>query len=238
MPTLGQSLLPPNKRLSGWIGFITSLFTPLTRDQSLLFTSYVQGSSASNWSSTGTYAYLQQVVYQDGCVYECQNVAGITSTKAPNIDITNWLKVQNTWVGARERAYYSWNLIFIEYILNKHFQVGTVTLPWNGASHSTQIFISNSSKTTGNFWLSDGTNGAINSYMGNTNTGQKYFIGNSYNALSQTSFTVNVPTAVDAAITANQPNYPSPSAPNAESVIRALLNNYILAGFTYKYQTY
>lgn len=238
---IASDLQPPHKRLTGWLEWYTSLLSPNQRDRDLLFDSYANGSAAPNWVASTPYPYLQQVIYVDGSVYELQNVAGLTSATPPNEDTDNWLKIQDTWIGSRERAKYNGQLIMVEYILNKYFKVPPTTLPFTGASHSTQMWILNTANSNGNFWLSNGGVGALTGYMSNTSKFQRNFMGNSY-TYNPNAFTIKVPVAVYNAIAAIQPSgvsSPGDPAPDAAgAAIRAVADKYVQAGKIYLIETY
>ena len=223
-----SDLLPPSRRNPKWLAWLTALMSAVQYCHDLLFNDYQNGSSASAWVSGTTYAYLARVVYVDGSVYELQNTAGLTSTTSPNVDLTNWKKVLDIWIGVRERAHYNGQKIMLEYILNKYFNV-SVSLPFTGASHTTQIWISNSNGTN-NFWLSNYGAGARTSYL--RNTFYRQFMAASNNT-SFNNFVIHVPSAVYAAIGANQP-----SGVTASQAISALANQYVQMNYTYTIVTY
>lgn len=235
---IGNDLSPPARRTFTWVNWFTSLLTPQQWLNDLVFTLYYGGIQAPSWSAAGSYNFLDNVVYVDYSIYECINPAGITSATPPNQDTTNWIKILDTFVGVGERVLYTGQKSMIEYILNYYFSVGSTTLPlvcWDGTtgfpSHTTQIYIDPGTVGFG-FWMSAANSQPLTGYMSATNTAQKNFMGANptYNPYT---FTIFVPMAVDAAITANQV-----AGVTAEDVIRSIADKYVQAGKLYNYQTY
>lgn len=234
---VSKDLLPPFRRLPKWLSWLLSLLTPQQWLNDLAFTSYYGGSAAASWVTSTTYNYGDRVKYIDYSVYESVNTSAFVSTVGPPADLYNpvtgtgnWIRVLDTFVGVGERVRYTGQKLMVEYILNYYFQVGTIAIPWMGASHVNQIYIDNGDRVTA-FWLSNGGAGSLTSFMANNSLFQQYFLGNT-NVIGG-NFTIFVPAAVDAAITANQV-----AGVTAEDVIRAIADKYIQAGKKYDYQTY
>lgn len=231
---IANDLLPPLRRFTKFKTWLTVLLSPIQWLHDLIFTDYYAGSSAVLWVTGTNYVYGDRVKDTDYKIYELMTVAGLTpSTVAPHFDPTNWVQVLDTFVGVGERIKYTGQRIILEYVLNKYFSVGSTALPWiNGTnpSHSTQIFITEGTIFTG-FWLTN-TNNILTGYMSNANSAQKFFMANSP-TFNPNTFIIHVPTAVDAAITANQV-----SGVTAEDVIRSVADKYVQAGKLYSYVTY
>lgn len=235
---ISTDLQPPHKRLKGWRGWYASLLSPLQRDQDLIFNSYANGSTVADWVASTPYVYLQQVRYVDGSIYELQNVAGLTSATPPNIDTANWLKVQLTWIGARERARYRTSKIAVEYILNKYFQVPPTGLPFQGASHVNQIFLSRDTVYNDIMWMADDTQGQPNTYMVDDTKFAKSFMPDVAGIFEGFSFTINVPAAVATAITASIVDAVPGSADTYINLITTIMNRYVRAGKLFNIVTY
>lgn len=236
---VSKDLLPPFRRLPKWLSWFLSILTPQQWLNDLAFTGYYGGSAAVAWVTATTYNYGDRVKYNDYSVYESVNTSAFVSSIAPPADLYdavtgtgtgNWVRVLDTFVGVGERVRYTGQKTMLEYILNYYFQVGVVSTPWSGASHVNQIYIDNGSRNTA-FWLSNGAAGSLTSYMANNSVFQQYFLGNAYTLGG--NFTIFVPAAVDAAITANQV-----AGVTAEDVIRSIADKYVQAGKLYGYQTY
>lgn len=234
---LARDLLPPTRRGTKWLAWLKALLTPEQWLNDLAFTAYYGGSAAVDWVTSTSYNYADRVKYVDYSVYESVSLTAFVSTIAPPADIYDpiaktghWIRVLDTFVGVGERVLYSGQKLMIEYLLNYYFQVGILNIPWAGASHVNQIYISNGTINTA-FWLSNGATGSLTSFMANDPLFQNYYLGNAY-ALSGT-FTIFVPVAVDAAITANQV-----TGVTAQDVVRAIADKYVQAGRKYTYATY
>jgi len=195
---VASDLSIPSRRQSIWLNFLTALLYPQTWLNNLVFNKWFSGSGASLWTSGSTYVYGDNVKGADYAVYECINLNGVTSTTPPYSDPTNWQRICDTFVGVGERAMYTGQLGMLEYILNYYFGIGTVTLPWTGASHSTQIYIVNNNGTYGNtFWLTN-SNTALTSFMAQGSSFQRSYMRNSSSGLNANNFTIYVPTAYSA----------------------------------------
>lgn len=234
---VSKDLMPPFRRLPKFLAWFTAILSPQQWLNDLAFAGYYGGSAAVPWVTSTTYNYGDRVKYTDYSIYESVNTSAFVSTVAPPSDLYdavtetgNWIRVLDTFVGVGERVRYTGQKLMLEYILNYYFQVGTIAIPWLGASHVNQIYIRNGSRNTA-FWLSNGAAGSLTSYMANNSVFQQYFLGNAYTLAG--NFTIFVPAAVDAAITANQV-----AGVTAEDVIRSIADKYVQAGKPYQYSTY
>lgn len=236
--SISADLQPPHKRLAGWQGWYDSLLQPLQRDRDLTFDSYAKGSTAPLWIASTPYPYLQQVIYVDGSVYELQNVAGLTSATPPNQDVVNWILVQRTWIGARERAKYKPNKIVVEYILNKYFSVPPVLFPFTGASHATQIFLSGDTVNNNSFWMASDPEGAPQSYMPLDSKFATAWMPITTGVFQGNAFTINVPVAVATAITASIVAAIPGSLDTYVTLITNIMNRYVRAGKQFNIVTY
>ena len=227
--------VPVQYRKPKFLAWGTWLFTALQWLHDLLFSGgYSDGSTAPNWVSGSNYAYGAQVIDVDYKVYSCINTAGLTGdTVNPHLDPANWFKVLDSFIGVRERAYYTGQKIMMEYLLNRYFQVGVTTLPFQGASHTGQIYITKNTTNYSQFWLSNNGGQPLTSYLSNTSASQKNFLGNGYSTYQPYNFTVNVPSAIFTAIGNNQP--PGVTATQA---ISAIVSKYCQANLIFNIVTY
>ena len=234
---LANDVIVPNRRLTKWLAWFGCLLQPQQWLNNLVFNKYYSGLLSPMWVSGNTYAYGVDIMDVDYSVYECINVNGVTSATHPNQDSSNWIKILDTFVGAGERILYTEQKAMLEYLLNYYFQVGNVALPWvTSASPVTsgankQIYISNNATYNG-FWLTNTNLQNLTSYMANSSAYQKSFMRNVSVAIGY-AFTINVPVAVDAAITANQVN-----GVTAQQIIRSIVSKYSQANFVFNYLTY
>jgi len=229
-----KRLLPPPKRkpmrlaLMSVPGFVLQFY------HDLFFTDYAEGAVGfTDWTSGGTYTYLQKVRYIDNAIYQLKNIVGITGiTTAPDVDTANWSKVVNLFIGVRERIKYTGNKLMIEYALNRWFKTTFrqpttfVTSPDMYVPKS-DIYIQNTNKSITNFWLSNGN--GLNSYMANNSKYQNFFLGNSY-TYSQYDFVIFIPVAVYNALSAD--------STKRDGIIRVFADKYVQCDKTYKIQTY
>jgi hypothetical protein len=229
---IATNLLPLQRRKPVFIAWLASVMNPIQWFQTY-FNYYYGGFNGNTWVTGNTYSYGDVVVYYDGCVYEMINTSGLTSTTPPPQDTSNWYKMLDTFVGVKERVKYTGQLVVLEYLINRYFSVISPsiapTLPFTGASHTTQIYISNNGSSVFQFYMGNGSN-TFQAYMGDGSSNFQYYLGDSYNT---NSFTVYVPVAVDAAITSYQA-----SGVTAEDVVRSVLDKYVQAGKVYNYLTY
>ena len=238
---ISSDISPPPRRLPKWLAWLSSLLTPLQWDHDLLFSNgWTDGSTAPNWASGTTYTYGQRVVNtanEDLGVYELSNVAGLTSTANPAKDTANWFKVLDTFIGVRERANYTGQGLVLEWALNRYFQVNqaSLTFPWSGpilTGAGNQIYIGNNFNSFASFYLSNGSTGANTSYLSNNSRLSKSFLGNSY-IVNGNNFTVYVPSAIAAAITANLP-----AGQTYVNVITVFVQKYCQCNFNFNVTTY
>lgn len=131
---VSSDLTPSKRRLPVWLAWFQSLLQPQQWLNDLVFTKYYGGSSAAAWVSGNTYAYQANVLYLDNSIYECANPLGITSTTPPNLDTANWIKILNTFIGIAERIKYTGQKCFLEFFLNRYFQVTGIGLPFNASA--------------------------------------------------------------------------------------------------------
>ena len=211
----------------------------------LIFEDYAKGATYPNWSSGSTYYYGNRIIDWDGGVYECivGGGFGLVSTEHPSMDTVNWIKRQDSFIGARERLGYNFQKLMLEYALNRNYQVASFSVTeWEvkwvagapvvqTAPPYTQIYITIANNSQSNFWLSNGA--GLNSYMANNSSYQRFFLGNTYNAYSSINFTIHVPSAVYAAIGSAQP-----AGSSADQAIRSFVDQFAQAGSVYNIVTY
>ena len=156
----------------------------------------------------------------------------------------------------REQMNYNFQKLKLEMALNRYFRVSPYSLiEWavtftgsvpttHTAPPYTQIYIVPTRNSLTNFWLSNGGIGALTSYMPNSSLYSRSYLGNAYSTYSVYQFTIHVPSAVYAAIGANQPNGATspniydPSPLSAGGAIRGVVNKYALASSVFNIVTY
>jgi len=220
------NLTPPHKRKPTTLAFLSIFNWMLQKLHYLFFYSYADGDAAGDWISGVTYVFESKTRYNNA-IYECINGTGVTSAINPATDTTNWIKVQDSFIGCRERVKYTGAKISIEFALNRYFKLVT-TLPFLGANHTTQIYITNNASSSNNFWLSNGGLNARTSYLSN-GSNQRYFLGNAYTPASY-NFTIYVPIALF--------NSLGTTTANREGVIRSVADKQVQCGKIYNIITY
>lgn len=235
---IASDLLPPSRRLPNWLNWFTAILTPQQWLNDLVFTKYYGGSNAVMWVSGNTYAYGDNVLYLDNAVYECVNLNGVTSVTSPNNDTTNWIKILDTFVGVAERVRYTGQQIMLEYLLNKYFDVGTVTLPWTGASHANQIYIGRNTVNNSSMWMATQSEGSPQSYMAIDSKNETNWMPISSSAQQLNSFTIYVPSATATAINTSITTVIPGSSDTYVTLITSIVNNYVRAGKIFNVTTY
>lgn len=235
---ISNDLSPVERRKTNWLNFLTSILSPQQWLNDLVFTKYYGGSDASAWISGNTYDYGDNVLYLDNAIYECVNLSGITSSTPPNLDTENWIKILDTFVGLAERVKYTGQQIMLEYLLNKYFAIGAVSLPWTGASHSTQIFLSRNTINNNTLWMSTTPEGMPEYYMPVDSSYASSWMPLVASAEQPYSFTINVPSAVATSINTQITTVIPGSSDTYITLITSLVNNYVRAGKQFNIITY
>ena len=235
---VSNDLTPVKRRKANWLNFLKSVLTPQQWLNDLVFTKYYGGSNASMWVSGSSYNYGDNVKYLDNAIYESINLNSFTSTTAPNLDSANWIKVLDTFVGVAERVRYTGQQIMLEYLLNKYFNVGAVGLPFTGASHTTQIFISRNIVNNNNFWMSTLPEGMPEAYMPIDSSFATSWMPITTSATQIYSFTINVPSAVATSINSQITTVIPGSSDTYVTLITSIVNNYVRAGKQFNVTTY
>ena len=179
------ALLPARLRLPRWVAWMSVLAIPLQWARDMFFNSYVNGSTDPIYIGGFSYIKGRRVRYGTA-IYEAINVPPIGANPT---DANYWYKVQDSWVGLAERITYTSQKIRLEYALNRNFGV-TVSLPFAGADHATQIYIPNSTAANNPFVIG----GATPSVVYATEAYATNYVINSYN-LNGLDFSVYVPSS-------------------------------------------
>ena len=205
--------LSPDKRYPNNITFLKSLLSSLQWLRDLFFGSYWDGSTAAQYSP-GSYKYLDQVRYQKKIYSSLIN----DNTDLPTT--SNWLLIQDNFIGLNERSKYNGQRIVLEYALNKEFD-STFRQPQTpsgiGDTRS-DIYITNLSSSVVGFLVGETTGSAV----GQTTSDDK--VGNNNTFIYLNNFQINIPIAIFA--TTNEPG------------IRNFVNQYIPSGINYLIVTY
>src|ERR1035437_10379486 len=232
---IAQSLLPPQKRLTNWIAWLTVQLTSNQWLRDLIFKDYYGGSISPLWATGNPYNYGDRARYTDNSIYEVININGLAPFSGdPPLNPSDWIKVLDTWIGVAERVRYTGQLIVLEYLLNKYFNVGAPGLPFTGASHVNQIYISKNYVNSTDFWMPLDSVNAI-SFMPLASKFATSFMPLTTSTLNANAFTIYVPNASIAGINAM---IPASSADTYKTLITNIVNNYVRAGRTFSITNY
>jgi len=215
-----ENTLPPEKRNPSNIAWGAVIMKAIQWLHDLFFVKYADEFSGASWNNFTAYAAGERVKYSDHSVYEAQ-AAILIGQPAPNVN-SDWLKVQNNWIGARERAKYNGQKMVLEYALNKWFDTDFRYAPF-----VSDIYIQNNVIDSGGYDIAESDN--LSSSIPVNEIFADDSIGNIYSS-NQNGFTIFVPLAVYGAL--------SPDPPSREKIVRAFADMYVTAGVTYDVQTY
>ncbi len=211
-----ENLSPPDKRKPRILALLRAFVKPLQWLRDLFYTEYADGFTGAKWSNLTVYTEGQRVRYIDRAVYECilTTTAGIVCT-----DESYWIKIQDLYIGVRERMKYNSNKMLFEYVLNKWFEVDP--LP------ADQIYIQNNVLDLNGFLV--GESEPFTSSVAETEAFQLAYLGNAY-TYDLYAFTIYVPVAVWTALAA--------TADDRDNIIRSEADKYVFAGISYNIVTY
>lgn len=229
----GIEMLPPNKRIPNWMAWIYGCISQLYRLNNIFYR-FINGTPAQYWNSSTTYPYDRDIIY-DYKVYRSLVVGNINNQ--PDISQTQWQLVQNSFIGMKERGHYSYPRLTLEWVLNRYFKrfltlngyVGFVQPDSPTTPTHSSIYITNVTPLNATFLVAP-TEIGCDSVSTNVSTG---FVTNTeiFNTISTCQFNINIPSSVFTAI------YPSSSI-IAESIIRKIMDKYVIAGVYYNIVTY
>lgn len=205
---LWEQVLPSRKRLATWLAMGAALLTPLQWLRDNFFDRYADGSSDPAYSGVTAYISGDRVIYTDRAVYECI----LASTGNDPSDTTYWIKIQENFIGLRERAHYNSQKIVLEYALNRWFGVTSAPLIYieNNVLINNSMIIGVDETETSAVALNE--NESLDA-VGPTGTN------------NGTAFTIYVPAAVWNPLAATDLQ--------REAIIKSFADQYVLAGITY-----
>jgi hypothetical protein len=199
------------------LAWLKVILAPIQNLWKRIFVDYKDGSLYADYDAFTVYVFGDRVVYTNKSVYEC-----IRDTMAIGIPCDNtdyWLKINDNFIGASERAKYNAQKIVFEYALNKWFRV---------PSGDPQIYIVNHIVSTSAFVM--GATGAYSSAMASSSAFSTSYMGASYSAVAVYDYTIYVPVAVF--------NAQGSTTTNRENAIRNFADKYNLIGMSYSVVTY
>ena len=211
-------MLPPRKRTTGIKAWMGAMLSAISYLHELFFENYSDGSSAAAYNNGTAYTSGEQVKYTDNAIYECI----LASTGNAPTNTTYWRKLQDSFIGVRERAKYSANVRTLEYALNKWFGT-TFAMPPSipdiyiePLTIDVNYFVSSTSASeSGGAAISGGY--------------AEQFVGTSY-TYNAYAFNIAVPVGLAASLGITQTVL--------ENKIRAFADKIILSGTNYTISTY
>lgn len=208
-------LLPPDKRYIVQIKWLQALFAPLVWLHDLLFTSYRSGSAAENYAP-GVYNKNDQVVYRQA-VY----MSLIDNNISSPLDTLSWIKIQNNFLGAKDRVKYNGQVLVLEYALNQWFQTQFRQPP-----NQSDIYLTIHRRNTPVFIVGSNVNNS--SKVGKSRSTE--FVTNVYDFLPYNNMTINIPLAIWTSLDTIEAN--------RDRFVRSFADKYIVAGIIYNISTY
>lgn len=215
-------LLPPDKRTPKQLAWIKAMFGQLKYLRDAIFTYYKGGIITYNsyyvnpWESTfsGGYPIDQPVKYGEAVYVSLKN--GNTSVPTSS----DWLLIQENFIGVDERIMFNANKLVLEYALNKRFDT-TFRQP-NGQS---DIYIVKNVIPIFPFTI--GYEDVESSVVFNGATNPMI---NGYTFGNYVNFTIMIPSGVYSQI--------DPTPATANFIVQNFVDKYNTIGLTYDIQTY
>ena len=208
---VGENLMPPQLRTAKHLAWLKVLLRPLKCFINLIFNKFQDGDTSNDWKSVTTYTFCDTVKWTDKSIYMCIVASSL------NVDPSNssdWIKVNNIFIGANERIKYSSQKLLFEYILNRYFETVNIYIDNNFVESDVVFLMGNSGETS--------------SLMPNNSVNQIQYLGNTPNYVTAVSdFTIYVPLA-----------FYNSLGTYKEELIRAFADKYVLAGITYNVTSY
>jgi hypothetical protein len=207
-----KQLTPPALRQPLQLAWGKVLVKPVQYLRDLVLDDYANGSPYAKYDNTSSYTVDNRVIYIDRAVYQCY------SATTPGINPFNsghWTKINDCFIGARERVLYNSQKKLFEYTLNKWFQCSG-------------IYIETLAATTPVFLM--GNTGPNSSVMTNSGAYATNYMLNSYNGNVQSDYMIWVPLSA----------YTPLGSTNTEreNTIRSFADRYNLAGMIYSVSGY
>ena len=210
-------MLPPDKRFTKIVAWVTVLLSPVQYLRDIWFGSYRTGSTATAWVNTNPYPKYALVKYTNKVIYESL----VDNNTAVPTDATKWRVAQQNFIGLSERIQYNGQKLVLEYAMNKWF--GTT---FRQPPNIPDIYITRNSIPVSVFRC-----GGIEhiSSIVYTTTSSEYII-NSYTLTLGSNFIIHCPVATYNAL-AN-------TDAQRDKIFRAFVDLYLPAGITYTIQVY
>jgi len=214
---VAEQLTPPVLRKSKFLSWLYVIVKPIHNLWSNVFESYKIGDISLDYNNASSYVFGDKVKYTDNSIYQLI----VSSSIGVNpLNTTNWVKLNDNFIGTNERVKINSQIILLEYYLNKWYNVSTL---------SDQIYIENIKEISNIFQMS--ISSIYSSTMPlNSNYSETYMgLEPTYPDVS-VDFNVCVPIALYTTLGDNNDN--------RDNNIKNIIDKYKLSGIRYKIETY
>jgi len=223
---VAEQIAPPTLRQSKFLAWLYVITKPVQSLWDIVFNGYKDGATYDHDMDdtyfTPSIGYIFTVGYTikyNKSIYICIR----TSTYTGVVNLADFEKLQDNFLGVSERIKYNSQKILFEYAMNKWFSVPNVNIPY-------PIFITNNFIQSQTIFLLGGSS-ETSSLMPNNSINSTDYMGNVPTYVTSTfDFTINVP--IDLFDTLGT------TTTNKENAIRQFADKYNLAGTTYNVITY
>lgn len=222
--TLAAQNLPVLKRITRWLLWAQGVVYPLAWRMGQ-WVQYMKGTDVDNWSGAVSYAKGDQIIY-NYAVYE--SLIGSNLGITPDTDANSWIKINNSFIGMAERAWFGGGRLNLEWALNRYFQT-TFRQPDDPITPTpSQIYITNTAPQYVSFVSF--TTEPLTSKVYTTQTSDFVFTKEVYGIATSYKFTIHIPLV----------KYNSlGSTPSIrESIVRQFADKYVVSGVYYEIVTY
>jgi hypothetical protein len=193
---------------------------PLQYLRDLWLGDYRTGSTALPWFGTTTYSVGDRVIYK-GSAYE-----SLTNGNLNNLptDSTNWVLVQDNFIGVFERMVYNGDKLVFEWAINKFF--GEYGATFRQPPNVSDIYLDTHVKPPTVFLIGFTEPFSSKVYLDRSSE----FVINDYSFTAYYNMSIMVPLVIF--------NQLDTDVSNREKIIRRFADQYIIAGVSYNVVTY
>ncbi len=223
---VAEQIAPPTLRQSKFLAWLYVITKPVQSLWDLVFNGYKDGGTYDH-DMDDTYfippiGYIFTVGYTikyNKSIYICIRTSIYTGV----VNLADFDKLQDNFLGVTERIKYNSQKILFEYAMNKWFSVPNINIPY-------PIFITNNFIQSQTVFLLGGSS-ETSSLMPNSSINSVDYMGNMPTYITGTfDFTINVPLDLFDTL--------GTTTTNKENTIRQFADKYNLAGITYNVITY
>ena len=215
-----ENLIPPHKRKSRIIAFLTSLLSPIQWLGERRLQDYRKGTNHLDWLVGVSYSAGVVTTFSDKSDYECllPHVSATSNQPSGGVDsATYWRKLNDNFIGTLQRSRFNSQIIVLEYNLNKWYRIPTT---------DPQIYVSTNINPN-QFIMAQA--GKYSSKMPNNSVFMGEYLWENPN-FSGNDFTVFVPAAFFLTL--------GDTTQNRTNNVRRFVDKLRIAGITYNVTTY